>query len=248
MFNKKYYKLEDAANRLGVDTETILQNAMLVNVFLSIVKQNYGMVLHADMARDAITYENLTNLLVRDMTISNSNVSESLLVYLDSHHQVKILNNQKVFVCSYEKPYLDVEPTKTVLLRGSDSQFRFFYFEEKSREITCDDLVISHNELQRLAAQIHEKPRYEQLQAENEVLKQQLDGLNNSTSQRKQQQREQALSYWIAGKGAELVKPMKQSDIHEELKLIDGLFQIAESTFNDFWQAQKLIELDAGKR
>jgi hypothetical protein len=99
-----------------------------------------------------------------------------------------------------------------------------------------------------LAAQIHEKPRYEQLQAENEVLKQQLDGLNNSTSQRKQQQREQALSYWIAGKGAELVKPMKQSDIHEELKLIDGLFQIAESTFNDFWQAQKLIELDAGKR
>jgi hypothetical protein len=96
--------------------------------------------------------------------------------------------------------------------------------------------------------EIHNRPSYEELQAENEDLKQQLYELNSSSSQIKQQKREQVLRYWIAGKGDELVKPMKQSDIHEELKLIDGLFHIAESTFNDFWQAQKLIELDPGKR
>lgn len=247
MFPRQYYALDEAANQLGVDTETIFQNARLGKVNLSIIKKNYGMVLHADMSRDIITYENLTALLVRDDKLVNNHASEGLSVYLDSYHQFKIINNEKVFVCSYEKPYLDEDPVKTVLLRGSDSQFRFFYFEEKHRNISCDDLVVSHNEIVRLQLLMSEKPTYVQLEAENELLKLELDKLNNSTKG-KQQQREHALRYWVAGKGSDTVRRMKQTDIHEELKPVNGLFQIAESTFNDFWQAQNIIKLDAGKR
>lgn len=182
MFLRQYYALDEAANLLGVDTETIFQNAKLGKVNLSIVKKNYGMVLHADMSRDSITYENLTKLLVRDDRLVNNHAYEDLSVYLDSYHQFKIINNEKVFVCSYEKPYLDEFPEKTVLLRGSDSQFRFFYFEEKHRNISCDDLVVSHNEFVRLKSLTSEKPTYVQLEAENELLKQRIDELEAKQS------------------------------------------------------------------
>ena len=71
--------------------------------------------------------------MIRDESKIKNDAVESLSVYLNKRHQFKVLNDEKVFVCSYEKPYLNVDPVSTVWLRGSDSTHRFFYYEDKPR-------------------------------------------------------------------------------------------------------------------
>lgn len=121
------------------------------------------------------------------------------------------------------------------------------FIDEKEKSVSVENLVILCDELERLRSFKNNYLTFEQLLAENKELKHQLQKLDNSDNSR-QQQREMALRYWLAGKGSDTVRRMKQTDIHEELKPVNGLFQIAESTFNDFWQAQNIIKLDAGKR
>lgn len=249
MLHREFYTVDEAANQLDVDAQTIFQQAKLGNISLSIVKKNYGMVLCADMSKDIISYDNLIKLLIRDEKNINKEAVESLSVYLNMRHQFKVLNDEKVLVCSYEKPYLNVDPVSTVWLRGSDSRHRFYYYEDKPREITQDDLVISHNELQRLITEFHNRSSYEQLQAENESLKQCIAELeavqSNDTKQPIQQQREQAILFWVEGVGRDMVMTMTKQQIHNALKKIDPIFHFSD--FDKFWKKQQIIKLEAGK-
>ncbi len=140
--------------------------------------------------------------------------------------------------------------------RFDDCTYRHFIEKEtisakRNLFISLEDfLFLSANQLA-IKAQNDGKPTAEQLQQQLDEAKAriaELESAPTTDNKGKQKLREQALSYWIAGKGLDTAKRMTQSEIHEELKRVNGLFQIAPTTFEDFWQAQKLIELDKGKR
>jgi hypothetical protein len=130
---------------------------------------------------------------------------------------------------------------------------QYLYLPPEGLMITpCTDLVITHQELTRLLALKAEhdgKPTAEQLQ-------QQLDEANariaeleakqsTDTKQPIQQQREQALLFWVEGMGRDTVMTMTKPQIHEALKKIDPIFRFSD--FEKFWQKQQIIKLEAGK-
>lgn len=65
------------------------------------------------------------------------------------------------------------------------------------------------------------------------------------TKQPVQQQREQALLFWVEGVGRDTVITMTKPQIHDKLKRIDPIFRFSD--FDKFWQKQQVIKLEAGK-
>lgn len=120
-------------------------------------------------------------------------------------------------------------------------------FIRKEGNRTIADLVLSHDELTRLTALKAEhdnQPTMAQVQAENEQLKQQLDSLSSNTTQTITQQRNNALLFWVQGKGLDMVAAMTKQQIHDALKKIDNIFDLKD--FDKFWQQQQVIKLKAG--
>jgi hypothetical protein len=68
---------------------------------------------------------------------------------------------------------------------------------------------------------------------------------SNDTKQPIQQQREQALLFWVEGMGRDTVMTMTKPQIQDALKRIDPIFHFSD--FDKFWQKQQVIKLEAGK-
>lgn len=261
MVHKSYYRLKDAAQILDTDVESLIDYHITNKCQICVLFARSGIALNFDLKcrryRDHVEFKsNLPYPLVYGeldrYAILKCFQDGSLMNCPNLYHLTK--ENKAPDFIELEVSRYSNEKIKNFYpinfkLTDEDLDPRFNYgcywdwALSTNTQIHSDDLVITHVELSRLQG----NPSYEQLQTENELLKLELDKLNNSTTG-KQQQREHALRYWVAGKGSDTVKRMKQTDIHEELKPVNGLFQIAESTFNDFWQAQNIIKLDAGKR
>jgi hypothetical protein len=261
MFHKQYYKLEEAAQKLGIDVDVLINIHCQDECQLCILFQTPKHALSFDLINGKekelsgvfsnkpypIVYGEIEGAQIAIELKQGLQVNCPLVYDLDDN------NNTPDFLEMTRGDYPAYPVSFDESLFDDDNYVSYWDWALSviESEIYLTDIVITRAELTRLLAlkaQHDGKPTLEQVQAENEALKQQLEALTNSTTKGKQQQREQALSYWIAGKGLDTVKRMKQADIHEELKHANGLFQIAESTFEDFWQEQKLIELDAGKR
>jgi hypothetical protein len=219
MFHKQYYKLDEAAQKLGVDIDFMAQSkGLFKKSFANDTYDSWYIFAENESAPICLPSK---SIIPNELSIGNYESIDDFTI--NGITSFMVCNND---INNWECDTYECRPMD--LLR-----------------------VISHQELTRLLAlkaQLEGKPTLEQVQAENEALKQQLDALRNSTTQSKQQQRELILSGWVSGKGIETARRMKQADIHEELKSVNRLFHIAESTFEDFWQAQKLIKLDTGKR
>ncbi len=185
--------------------------------------------------------------------VLGNNPTETFVLYLAfSKEEREVINNSnKGFVTAYElcklpKPFFqrvihdngEVAITDFIMPSGKIG------YVESCCYMPSNGLVVSHAELTRLKAlkaQLDGKPTLEQLQAENEALKKQLDALSNSTSQTILQQREQALLFWVEGLGRDTVKAMSKPQIHEALKKIDRIFHFSD--FDKFWQKQQVIKL-----
>lgn len=218
MFHQEFYTLNEVSTQLSITMEAVWDNISNKNIKAVLMNPNY--TIHLAQEREPCPLDNqIPRYIGAREVVPHLVLGEFDSQDLNGFYGIKVMHED-----------------------GRTYDFKNPF-----------DLVwfVSHEELNRLKslkAQQDGKPPLEQVQAENEALKKQLDELNNSTTKGKQQLRELILSGWIAGKGLDTAKRMKQSDVHEELKRVHGLFQIAESTFKDFWQAQKLIKLDTGKR
>jgi hypothetical protein len=128
-----------------------------------------------------------------------------------------------------------------------------YLYELNGVKITpCNDIVITHAELTRLLALKAEhdgKPTAEQLQQQLDEAKARIAELeakqSTDTKQPIQQQREQALLFWVEGVGRDVVVTMPKAQIQDALKRIDPIFRFSD--FEKFWQKQKVIKLEAGK-
>jgi hypothetical protein len=284
MFHKQYYRLEEAAQKLGVDVETLIQNYRDLSICTKIKERIFfdtcesvliGIKEIIRHASDAAINKRIESLGGLDAVIAMEKIDYVFSAdLLDEVHSavmnVPIIKEEKQkditetlgnTISGYCRVLGFDEDERGIWVRIVSSSTEFTPIEKVNALILSDEyfcerneLLITHTELTRLLALKAEhdgKPTAEQLQqqlGEANARIAELEAAKNNDNKGKQKQREQALNYWIAGKGAESVKPMTQSEVHEELKRVNGLFQIAESTFEDFWQAQKLIELDAGKR
>lgn len=225
MLERFYYSISETASLLGVDVETILQNAEKSKIILSLKHNEILIDTSDDQNMPYITSIDNCYHLSADTIMMIRHFASAGLGFPYTTNMVNLLGSKN-------KLFSLVEPGENYPISLSD-------------HVVCTHIEITR--LKALKAQQDGKPTLEQVQAENEALKQQLEQLKNSTKG-KQQQRELILSGWVAGKGIEAVRRLTQADIHEELKRVNRLFQIAESTFEDFWQVQKLVKLDAGKR
>lgn len=230
MFNKQYYKLDEAANELGADmlslsyaidyhnnqTDTekwsdfIYLYAIIDREKGEALGFNYGYGCNNGIALEILKSE--TKSLILELSLGNT------------------LANLRI------KTQIDYDDCGDVI-----------GFAARLTEIDIGYIYLDYDgfcKLKALKAQQDGKPTLEQLQAENEALKKQLDELNNSTSQTILQQREQALLFWVEGLGRDTVKAMSKPQIHEALKKIDRIFHFSD--FDKFWQKQQVIKLEAG--
>lgn len=268
MFDDDYYRVEDAADQLGTNPQQLLREAAKGNVQICVffserpngrfAKVNINQVITSrEDDEDGLLFGEVVETVSTNFSIAGKEVPlthEKLNKFEVNTPYIALITKDLINVQTHCPDIYQESNYETIacpiLMKHEDNQ-HVYVPPYNLRIVTHRELVITIDELNRLKAlkaQQDGKPTLEELQAENEALKKQLDALSNSTTKGKQQQRELILSGWIAGKGLDTAKRMKQSDIHEELKRVHGLFQIAESTFKDFWQAQKLIKLDTGKR
>lgn len=270
MFHKQYYTLFEAAFDLGIDEDTLLHEAIAGKIVLSIksgrnytvMKMRKGRIALKGMSqtRNSIT-DGLEWIALSKYTVSN--IYQGADVYIYSDRLLKDEGRENYVVDFDAINWLDYQSNDkgnavkaVVILKtakaktykyGSVSIEQSILSDGETIKLTLKDLIVSHEELTRLKAlkaQYDGKPTLEQLQAENEALKQQLDELNNSTRQTIQQQREKALLFWVEGLGRDTVKAMSKPQIHAALRKIDPIFHFSD--FDKFWQKQHVIKLEAG--
>ncbi len=187
-FQRHYYKLEEAANDLGVDRDTIVQEAMRGNVLLSIPTKRFGKIVKIDLDNDLAIFENIEKKIMKQNITDNNNSSVPYFftVDLNSDDQLYLLEDKKLKIKAYciidhsqkkDIPYISLR------LNGSDEKFIYCYYEMYEREITIDDLVITFNELDRIRSVIKNHPTYDKLRAENEAFKQRIAELEAAQMQ-----------------------------------------------------------------
>lgn len=242
MFDKPFYKLDEVAKLLETETKNVLY--LLDSIICTPLDDA------EDIPEDEKIY---LYAMINDDEIERNKMNRTMFKYKGLYQIANRYDIEDV-ISAYERE----QTTVSIMLlndcefaENNDGTIKIIEKKGNKCDVSVDCFYVDNetfHKIKALKAKHDGKPTLEELQAENEALKKQLDALSNSTTKGKQQQRELILSGWIAGKGLDTAKRMKQSDIHEELKRVHGLFQIAESTFKDFWQAQKLIKLDTGKR
>lgn len=263
MFYKRYYGLEEAAKKLDTDVESLIDCHLFNNCQICVAFSSNGIALNFDLRcrrfRDHVEF------------ISNAPYP---VVYgeLNRHEVLKSFKNGALINCpnlyhlnekSEAPDFIELEVSKysnesfknlyPINFNFSDDDFdpRFPYGGywdwafSTNTQISSDSFVITHKELTRLM----KLPSYEQLQTENQVLNQRIAELevdqSNDTKQPIQQQREQALLFWVEGVGRDMVMTMTKQQIHNALKKIDPIFHFSD--FDKFWKKQQIIKLEAGK-
>jgi hypothetical protein len=220
MFHKQYYKLDEAAQKLGVDVDFIAQSKGLFK---------------KSLANDS--YDSW---------------------YIFSKNELPPISLPCKSIIPNELGLGDYESIDDFTIKGITS---FQVCNNDVNDWGCDvyecrplDLlrVITHQELTRLLALKAEhdgKPTAEQLQQQLGEAKARIAELeaaqSNDTKQPIQQQREQALLFWVQGMGRDTVMAMTKPQIHDALKKIDPIFRFSD--FDKFWQKQRIIKLEAGK-
>jgi hypothetical protein len=124
--------------------------------------------------------------------------------------------------------------------------------QQTKEDVKLSQIAIRNHDLKRLLALKAEhdgKPTAEQLQQQLDEAKARIAELeakqSTDTKQPIQQQREQALLFWVEGVGRDVVMTMPKAQIRDALKRIDPIFRFSD--FEKFWQKQKVIKLEAGK-
>jgi hypothetical protein len=267
MFHKQYYKLDEAAKKLKTDIETIFHMAIAGKIDLSIpVKNSEYLVMRVPNNRLIIRFTD--NPLKLDTTCGTNWIA------LASGEVESLYNGRKKNIFSdsilgdKDGPLINHRPTAKILMSlqaktytnlGSHKIFQHVISDGEEITITRDDLVVSNQELTRLKAikaQLKEfkkqrdcKPTAEQLQQQLDEAKARIAELeakpSTDTKQPIQQQREQALLFWVEGVGRDVVMTMPKAQIRDALKRIDPIFRFSD--FEKFWQKQKVIKLEAGK-
>lgn len=277
MFHEDYYRIEEVANKLGITTHTLIKRAIEEKVQICVVlptrvtdftrrkKVSHEMnlsLLNLIILGVESSVETRKNFKKEEAHKNNSLVEVSIPLYPLIPYAIPAVSLIEFAKYSFSKPDIyhggtcdQIECPDIQKIDDEGSVIEEYLYKLNGVKITpCNDIVVTHTELTRLLALKAEhdnKPTAEKLQQqlnEANALIAELEAAQTNDNKGKQKQREQALSYWIAGKGLDTAKRMTQSEVHDELKLVNGLFQIAPSTFEDFWQTQKLLKLDAGKR
>lgn len=254
MFHKQYYKLEEAAQKLGIDVDVLINIHCQDECQLCILFQTPKHALSFDLINGKekelsgvfsnkpypIVYGEIEGAQIATELKQGLQVNCPLVYDLDDN------NNTPDFLEMTRGDYPAYPVSFDESLFDDDNYVSYWDWALSviESEIYLTDIVITHAELTRLLAlkaQYDGKPTLEQVQAENEALKKQLDELNNSTSQTILQQREQALLFWVEGLGRDTVKAMSKPQIHAALKKIDPIFHFRD--FDKFWQKQQVIKL-----
>lgn len=264
MFDDDYYRVEDAAYQLGTNPQQLLREAAKGNVQVCVffserpdgrfAKININQVIPSrEDDEDELLYGEIVETVSTNFSIAGKEIPlthEKLNKFEVNTPYIALITKDLINVQTHcpsmyqESNYQTIPCPK--LIKHEDNQ-HVYVPPYNLRIATHRELVITIDELNRLKAikaQQDGKPTLEQLQAENEALKEQLDKLNNSTSHTIQQQREQALLFWVEGLGRDTVKAMSKPQIHAALKKIDPIFHFSD--FDKFWQKQQVIKLEAG--
>jgi hypothetical protein len=261
MFHKQYYKLEEAAQKLGVDVETILDMAIegiariaiymesLTCAYVDFNKHDNPFGITKNEIEDDDSFREGSYDEFRYEWAFNKVLSDNFYPYLNGYSltkirrggSVKVLNSHSENIFDSIK-LIDVEMNNCFIL----------FTDTHDMDITIESLIIPHEELTRLLALKAEhdgKPTAEQLQQQlgeaNARIAELEAAQTNDTKQPIQQQREQALLFWVEGMGRDTVMTMTKPQIHEALKKIDSIFHFSD--FDKFWQKQQVIKLEAGK-
>lgn len=164
MFHKQYYRLEEAAQKLGVDVETLLHSAIRKELSISIEQKRFGSVLAYDLNSvfdcDRRRYaESLDDDHLLDSAFDES----GLVLHLDPMQLINFLfHGQDKILSSENEDFLS-----SIALKSTSESVAVVYVEDNERNIHLHDLVITHTELNRLLALKAEqdgKPTVEQLQ------------------------------------------------------------------------------------
>jgi hypothetical protein len=257
-----FVPLVTAAKALNVSKDELLQRAARGDIEISIIFN------HSFESSKTVKLEEHE---VNTFTLPNGKTVPAIKPYYVLVESTEKVDKEKSyvfcgvayrFVCdsSYfglvglsEKDEKKCDPIETN--RFDDCTYR--HFIEKETISTKRNLFISLEDFLFLSANQLAIKAHHDNQPTAEQLQQQLDEANariaeleaaqsNDTKQPIQQQREQALLFWVEGVGRDTVQNMGgKQKIHEALKKIDPIFHFSD--FDKFWQKQKVIKLEAGK-
>jgi hypothetical protein len=217
MFHKQYYSLEEAAQKLAVDVESILYDALKLKCFPSLKIQNYDVIVRQNECSSLIDVRNPENMHEENIELAKAIYKrlESLILSCETismiYHQgyARLANSDELRLSN--EAIIDFEG-KAEFFSAVPAERLYIYSPSRKNKLTSKDLVIHHAELTRLLALKAEhdgKPTAEQLQ-------QQLDEAN--------------------ARIAELEAQLSQQDKEESVKgfntslaIIHALYDMADS-------------------
>lgn len=181
MIKRFYYSLNEAASILSIDIETIYQNAIVGNIALSILYNSLPSIIETRDNEEFATMD--TNFFISKYLSREGRKDIDFGCYYLDKNSIKLIFDEGIF-----KSITDFENGTVNLLQGQmildESKYNGYYATlinfGPDISISIDDLVITHEEIERikfLKAQIEGQPTLEQVQAENEALKQRITEL-----------------------------------------------------------------------
>lgn len=276
MLKRRYYNIQEAADLLDVDIDTMLQSLM-----------DYVCLL--DIADELEVYSGDTVLSILDLVLSNQlpavsyqlpkegeDLPESLwdfvftkfneieitfphvdpndhdkLLYLRDFNMFKIISKPRVLRAIRDK----LGQIKIILLTEKVELVNDYFANDllaPSGIILAEssDLIISSETIDRLKIAQNSQPNTELLLAEIDSLKARIHELEVAlipVNDNKQKKREQCLAFWGHGKGFSRGSKLPMQKEEVKTALMAVDPHLFSANFDEFWKVQKVYQLESGR-
>lgn len=277
MIKKAFYKINEVADLLGVDIETMFQT---LSSYLCLL--DMSAVLEVHTASNAIeiyrlidsSYWQQTDIDIPstdcktedvwalDYLFTQFNKIESDTLTPDSYNDLFCLRELNKFNLTgkprvFHARLVTPDSARVVLLTQSSDLIGAVSISDLM--VPCAELladlsffVIPSSEVDRMLSS--KQPTLESLQEEISLLRAELDRLKSESvpvNQTKQEQRVQCLKFWGEGKGYSLTSkiPMKIPMNKQDVQaaLMKVDSNLFGSNFDEFWKAQRIYQLESGR-